>query len=382
MSSNGHSGLVPPDPAAAGRADGSPRSDDRLPGDSSRDDSSRGVGRLGGRPRGPVDSSRIPRYAGPATFARLPRLDEVGTADVAVVGVPFDAGVSYRPGARFGGNAIREASRLLRPYNPAQDASPFALAQVADAGDIAANPFDIGEAVDTIEAAADELLGTGARLMTLGGDHTIALPLLRSVAKKHGPVALLHFDAHLDTWDTYFGAAYTHGTPFRRAVEEGILDTEALSHVGTRGPLYGKRDLDDDARMGFGIVTSADVMRRGVDEIADQLRQRIGDRPLYISVDIDVLDPAHAPGTGTPEAGGLTSRELLEIVRGLASCHLVSADVVEVAPAYDHAEITSVAASHTAYELTTIMSRQTAEARTAAGSAAPTAPGAPNEAAK
>lgn len=314
-------------------------------------------------PRGPVDSSRVPRYAGPATFARLPRLDEVGTADVAVVGVPFDSGVSYRPGARFGGNAIREASRLLRPYNPAQDASPFALAQVADAGDIAANPFNINEAVETIEAAADDLLGTGARLMTLGGDHTIALPLLRSVAKKHGPVALLHFDAHLDTWDTYFGAEYTHGTPFRRAVEEGILDTSALSHVGTRGPLYGKQDLTDDAKMGFGIVTSADVMRRGVDEIADQLRQRIGDRPLYISIDIDVLDPAHAPGTGTPEAGGLTSRELLEIVRGLSSCNLVSADLVEVAPAYDHAEITSVAASHTAYELTTIMTRQIAEAR-------------------
>ncbi|QHY95605.1 Guanidinobutyrase [Streptomyces sp. S4.7] len=317
-------------------------------------------------PRGPVDSSRVPRFAGPATFARLPRLDEVGTADVAdivVVGVPFDSGVSYRPGARFGGNAIREASRLLRPYNPAQEASPFALAQVADAGDIAANPFNINEAVDTIEAAADGLLSTGARLMTLGGDHTIALPLLRSVAKRHGPVALLHFDAHLDTWDTYFGAEYTHGTPFRRAVEEGILDTEALSHVGTRGPLYGKKDLDDDHRMGFGIVTSADVMRRGVDEVADQLRQRIGDRPLYISIDVDVLDPAHAPGTGTPEAGGLTSRELLEILRGLASCHLVSADVVEVAPAYDHAEITSVAASHTAYELITIMSRQIAEDR-------------------
>ncbi|CAM5286735.1 Agmatinase OS=Streptomyces alboniger OX=132473 GN=speB PE=3 SV=1 [Streptomyces alboniger] len=315
-------------------------------------------------PRGPVDSSRIPRYAGPATYARLPRLDEVGgRTDVAVVGVPFDSGVSYRPGARFGGNAIREASRLLRPYNPAQDASPFALAQVADAGDIAANPFNINEAVETIEAAADDLLGSGARMMTLGGDHTIALPLLRSVAKKHGPVALLHFDAHLDTWDTYFGAEYTHGTPFRRAVEEGILDTEALSHVGTRGPLYGKKDLTDDEKMGFGIVTSADIYRRGADEVADQLRQRIGDRPLYISIDIDCLDPAHAPGTGTPEAGGMTSRELLEILRGLASCNLVSADVVEVAPAYDHAEITAVAASHTAYELTTIMSRQIAEAR-------------------
>lgn len=309
-------------------------------------------------PRGPVDSSRIPRFAGPATFARLPRLDEVGSADIAVVGVPFDTGVSYRPGARFGGNAIREASRLLRPYNPAQDASPFALAQVADAGDIAANPFHIEEAVETVEAAADDLLATGARLMTLGGDHTIALPLLRSVAKVHGPVALLHFDAHLDTWDTYFGAEYTHGTPFRRAVEEGILDTSALSHVGTRGPLYGKQDLDDDEKLGFGIVTSADVMRRGVDEITDQLRQRIGDRPLYISVDIDVLDPAHAPGTGTPEAGGSPRGSCWRSSGGSPPRRLVSADLVEVAPAYDHAEITAVAASHTAYELTTIMARQ------------------------
>ncbi|MFJ1703852.1 agmatinase [Kitasatospora sp. NPDC088346] len=318
-------------------------------------------------PRGPVDSARVPRYAGPATFARLPRLDEVARADVAVVGVPFDSGVSYRPGARFGGNAVREASRLLRPYNPAQDASPFALAQVADAGDVTANPFDIGEAIESIDAAADGLLATGARLMTLGGDHTVALPLLRAVARRHGPVALLHFDAHLDTWDTYFGAAHTHGTPFRRAVEEGLLDTAALSHVGIRGPLYGPQDLTDDRKMGFGIVTSADVMRRGVDEVVQQLRERIGDRPLYVSVDIDVLDPAHAPGTGTPEAGGLTSRELLEILRGLAGCRLVSADVVEVAPAYDHAEITSVAAAHTAYELVTLMTRQIAADRAESG---------------
>ncbi|CAM5535450.1 agmatinase [Streptomyces hirsutus] len=280
-----------------------------------------------------------------------------------MVGVPFDSGVSYRPGARFGGNAIREASRLLRPYNPAQDASPFALAQVADGGDIAVNPFNIEEAVETVEAAADDLLGTGARLMTLGGDHTIALPLLRSVAKKHGPVALLHFDAHLDTWDTYFGAEYTHGTPFRRAVEEGILDTSALSHVGIRGPLYGRQDLTDDEKMGFGIVTSADVYRRGADEVADQLRQRIGDRPLYISIDIDCLDPAHAPGTGTPEAGGPTSPRT---PRDPARAGLLRPGLGgprQVAPAYDHAEITSIAASHTAYELTTIMSRQIAAAR-------------------
>ena len=307
------------------------------------------------RPLGPVDSSRVPRFAGPATFARLPRLDQVEHCDVAVVGVPFDSGVSYRPGARFGPTAVREASRLLRPYHPGLDVSPFATQQVADAGDIACNPYNIGEAVETIEHAAGELQDAGSRLVTIGGDHTIALPLLRSVARRHGPVALLHFDAHLDTWDTYFGAEYTHGTPFRRAVEEGILDTEAISHVGTRGPLYGKRDLEDDRRLGFGIVTTADVMRRGVDETVDALRQRIGDRPLYVSIDIDVLDPAHAPGTGTPEAGGLTSRELLEILRGLAGANLVGADVVEVAPAYDHAEITSVAAAHVAYDLVSLM---------------------------
>jgi agmatinase len=306
-------------------------------------------------PRGPVDSSRVPRFAGPATFARLPRLDEVERADVAVVGVPFDTGVSYRPGARFGPSAVREASRLLRPYNPGLDVAPFATRQVVDAGDIAVNPFDINEAIATVEEAADSLQADGTQLVTIGGDHTIALPLLRSAARRHGPVAVLHFDAHLDTWDTYFGAEYTHGTPFRRAVEEGIVDTSALSHVGTRGPLYGRRDLDEDRRLGFGILTSADVMRRGVDEVVAALRERIGDRPLYVSIDIDVLDPAHAPGTGTPEAGGLTSRELLEIVRGLAGANLVGADVVEVAPAYDHAEITSVAASHLAYDLVSLL---------------------------
>lgn len=209
---------------------------------------------------GPIDSSRIPRYAGAATYARLPRLDQVSKADVTVVGVPFDSGVSYRPGARFGANHVREASRLLRPYNPAWDVSPFENIQVADAGDMAVNPFNINEAIETIQQNALDLTANGSKLVTLGGDHTIALPLLRAAAERAGePIAMLHFDAHLDTWDTYFGAEYTHGTPFRRAVEEGILDTEAISHVGTRGPLYGKKDLDDDHRFGFGIVTSADV---------------------------------------------------------------------------------------------------------------------------
>ncbi|WP_237568774.1 agmatinase [Mycolicibacterium lacusdiani] len=304
---------------------------------------------------GPIDASKTPRFAGPASFARLPRLDQVPKADIVVAGVPFDSGVSYRPGARFGPTHVRESSRLLRPYHPGLDVSPFEIAQVADAGDIAVNPFNIHEAIETIEAAAVELTANSTSLVTIGGDHTIALPLLRAAAQRHGPVALVHFDAHLDTWDTYFGAEYTHGTPFRRAVEEGILDTEALSHVGTRGPLYGKKDLEDDRRFGFGIVTSADVYYQGVREVVDKLRQRLGDRPVYVSIDIDVLDPAHAPGTGTPEAGGITSRELLEILRGFHGLNLVGADVVEVAPAYDHAEITGVSASHVAYDLVTLL---------------------------
>ncbi len=302
---------------------------------------------------GPVDASRVPRWVGEATFARLPRITEVSRADVAILGVPFDSGVSYRPGARFGPGHIRESSRLLRPYNPAAGVFPFAARQVADAGDVAVNPFSIDEAIATIEAAARELLtGAGAGvLLTLGGDHTIALPLLRAVSAVHGPVAVVHFDAHLDTWDTYFGAAYTHGTPFRRASEEGVLDKTGCLHVGIRGPLYGGDDLRDDAALGFQVLPATDVERLGTPGMIEAIARRVGDRPVYVSVDIDVLDPAFAPGTGTPEAGGLTSRELLAVLRSLADLNLVGADIVEVAPAYDHAQITGIAAAHVGYEL-------------------------------
>lgn len=304
---------------------------------------------------GPRDSSRTPRYAGFATFALLPRIEEVARADVAVVGIPFDTGVSYRPGARFGPAHIRESSRLLRPYNPVQDTSPFARMQVADAGDIAVNPFSIDDAVREIEERADELTAGGARLLTLGGDHTIALPLLRSTAKRHGPVAVVHFDAHLDTWDTYFDAPITHGTPFRRASEEGLLDRTGCLHIGIRGPLYDRDDLADDDRLGFAVIGSHEVERAGMAVALQRMHDRLGDRPVYVSVDIDVLDPAHAPGTGTPEAGGLTSRELLGILRGLAGHPVAGADVVEVSPAYDHAEMTSVAAAHVCFELLALM---------------------------
>ena len=308
------------------------------------------TGRDGG-PVGPVDPLQVPRYGGPSTFARLPRRDEVDHCDVAILGIPFDSGVTYRPGARFGPQGIRSGTRLLRSYHPGLEVQPFAAQQVADAGDIGCNPFDIQEAIAQIEAAADETLSAATTMLALGGDHTIALPLLRTVSRRHGPVALLHFDAHLDTWDTYFGARYTHGTPFRRAWEEGLLLEDRSLHVGIRGPLFSPEDLVDDARFGFSIVGALDVESIGISGAIARVRERLGDAPVYVSVDIDVLDPSHAPGTGTPEAGGLTSRELIGILRGMAGSNVVGADIVEVAPPFDHAEITSVAAAHVAYEL-------------------------------
>jgi guanidinobutyrase / D-arginase len=299
---------------------------------------------------GPVDGLQVPRYAGHSTFARLPRLEDVDDYHVAVVGVPFDSGVTYRPGARFGPSYIRQGSRLLRPYNPALEVTPFAGVQVVDAGDIATNPFSIEDAMRQVEAGVRELSAGGRNVVVLGGDHTIALPALRALKAQYGPIALVHFDAHLDTWDTYFDAPYTHGTPFRRAWEEGLLDPEHTMHVGIRGSLYSDRDLAEDADMGFKIVHARDMDRLGADRVVEMVRERVGAAPVYLSIDIDVLDPGFAPGTGTPEAGGLTSRELLGIVRGFAGANVVGGDIVEVSPPYDHAEVTAIAAANLAYE--------------------------------
>jgi agmatinase len=304
---------------------------------------------------GQLDATVVPRYAGVATFAGLPLIHEVSEVDVAVLGVPFDSGVSYRPGARFGPAHVRASSRLLRPYNPAVDVEPFARQQVVDAGDLAVNPFSIAEALGQIEQGARAVLERAPRLLSIGGDHTVAVPLLRAVAARHGPVAVIHFDAHLDTWETYFGAAYTHGTPFRRAAEEGLLDRSGCIHVGTRGPLYAAADLAQDAELGFQVVASSEIDTLGVGGVIERIQARVEQRPVYVSVDIDVLDPAFAPGTGTPEAGGLTSRELLAIIRSLGGLDLVGADLVEVAPAYDHAEVTGIAAAHVGYELLSAM---------------------------
>jgi len=304
---------------------------------------------------GQIDATKVPRYAGPVTFARLPEIDDVSDVDIAIVGIPFDSGVSYRPGARFGPSHVRESSRLLRPYNPSVDVSPFEKYQVVDAGDIAVNPFNLDEAIANIELGSREIHERASRVISIGGDHTIALPLLRTVAAKHGPISVIHFDAHLDTWDTYFGANYTHGTPFRRASEEGLIDREGSMHVGIRGPLYSSKDLAEDGDLGFEIFSAIEFDDIGVSGAIEKIAARVENRPVYVSIDIDVLDPAHAPGTGTPEAGGLTSRELLAVLRSFSSLNLVGADVVEVAPVYDHAEITGIAASHVIYELLSAM---------------------------
>lgn len=306
----------------------------------------------------PVSGTIVPRFAGPSTFARLPELRDVSRCDIAILGIPFDAGTSYRPGARFGPQSIRQASRHLRTqYHPSYDTEPFVEQQVADAGDISCNPFNIEEAVGQIQMAATEMLGKVDSIISLGGDHTIALPLLRAVNHFHGPVALVHFDAHLDTWDTYFGAPYTHGTPFRRAAEEKLFLDNASMHVGIRGPLYSRDDLDNDEELGFKVVHCDEFQKEGLDHVASRIKERVGDNPMYLSIDIDVLDPAHAPGTGTPEIAGISSRELLGVLREFDGLNIISADVVEVSPAYDHAELTSLAAATIVYEIINLLAR-------------------------
>jgi agmatinase len=310
---------------------------------------------------GQVDALAIPRFAGVRTFARLPERDAAGPPDIAVLGAPFDGATTFRAGARFGPAAVREASLLLRPYNEPLDVSPFAAVQVIDAGDAPASPIDVIAAHEAIEASAAELIEAGARVLGLGGDHSVSLPLLRAAARRHGALALVQFDAHTDTWDSYFGARVTHGTMFRRAVEEGIVDASRSIQVGLRGSLYTPEDMREHADLGFSWVAAREIDERGVAGVVDTIRATVSGA-VYVTVDVDALDPAFAPGTGTPEAGGLTSRELLAMLRGLAGAGetIAGADVVEVAPAYDPAGQTAVAAANAAYELVSVMAMERA----------------------
>jgi agmatinase len=313
-------------------------------------------------PVGPVDGRLVPRYAGSGSFARLPEIDRVPDYDVAILGVPFDNGTSYRPGARFGPMAVRQASRHLRPGHHVElGSTPFGEIQVVDAGDVPVTPFSIDEAMAQIAGQAADLVTGGRKVIAIGGDHTVALPMLRSVVREHGPVALVHFDAHLDTWDTYFNAPTTHGTIFRRAFEENLLVEDHSVHIGIRGPIYGQADLADDQRFGFRTIRASDIDVIGAAGAIDAITTRVEDLPVYLSLDIDVLDPAFAPGTGTPEAGGLSNRELLRVLRGLTGINLIGGDVVEVAPAYDHAEITAIAAATVIFDLITLLSLRRAQ---------------------
>lgn len=303
----------------------------------------------------PADSFDTPRFSGVRTFMRLPHNQDLANADAAIVGAPFDTGATFRAGARFGPSGIRAASHLLRPYNPSQDVQIFDHLSVIDYGDVPVVPGYIEESYERIKAGLLEIHHAGVSPIVLGGDHSIALAELRAAAEVHGPLALVQFDSHADTWDSYFGMSYTHGTPFRRAVEERLLDTSRSIQVGMRGSLYGTEDLDDSREMGFEVLTTDDVREIGIPATIDRIRERVGGAKAYLSFDVDFVDPAYAPGTGTPEIGGFSSRESQVLVRGLRGMDLAGCDVVEVYPAYDPAEITAFLAANMAYELLTLL---------------------------
>ena len=299
----------------------------------------------------PRDAFRSPRFGQPPTFMRLPYLREPGALDVALLGIPYDGGTSYRTGARYGPRHIRDQSSLIRPWNPALKVAPFERLRVADYGDVDVAPVSIEGTFAAIERDVGALVQAGVTPLSVGGDHSVTLPILRALARRHGPLALVHFDAHPDTWDEYFGSKHFHGTTFRRAVEEGLVDGRRIIQIGIRGPLYGPDDFDFHAAHGLEVLRIEDVKERGTAWAAERL-ERLTGRPAYCSFDIDAVDPAYAPATGTPEVGGLSSYEALVLVRALRSLDLVGADVVEVSPPYDGpGQITSLLAANLLFEL-------------------------------
>jgi guanidinobutyrase len=304
----------------------------------------------------PQSGNAMPRFAGLATMMRLPTAASPQGLDAAFIGVPLDIGTSNRPGARFGPREIRAESALLRPYNMATGAAPFDTLQVADLGDVAINTYSLEKSLDIITAFYDEVLAANCRPITLGGDHTIALPILRAVAKKHGPVALVHVDAHADVNDTMFGEIVAHGTPFRRAVDEGLLACDKVWQIGLRGTGYAADDFDWPRRQGFTVVQAHEVWYQTLTPLMAQVRERVGpSQPVYITFDIDGVDPAFAGGTGTPEIGGLTVPQALEIVRGCRGLNVVGGDLVEVAPAYDPSGNTALLGANLAYEMLCVL---------------------------
>ena len=303
----------------------------------------------------PVDPIKSPRFSGIKTFMRLPYIKELEGVDFAIIGVPSDAGASFRTGQREGPAAIRKVSALLRHHNPVLNISPFEYLSGIDYGDLPVVPGYIEEGYKRIEETLFPVIDAGVIPILLGGDHAVTLPELRAVVKKHGPVSLLHFDSHSDTVDEYFGKQYNHGTSFRRAVEENLLEVEHSIQVGLRGSIYSKDHLEIPKELGFELITTRVIRESSIEKTIERIRKRIGDTKVFLTFDIDFVDPAFAPGTGTPEVGGFTSGETLELVRGLKRLNIIGFDLVEVLPAFDSSEITALLAANIIYEFISLI---------------------------
>jgi agmatinase len=303
-------------------------------------------------PHRPLDAQVIPRFAGIRTFMRAPHVTDLDGVDAAAVGIPFDTATSYRTGARFGPEAIRSASALLRPYHPALEVNVAESLSIVDYGDTPVSPGDTERTYGQIEDALAPLAERSVFVVALGGDHSVTLPELRALARVTGPVALVQLDAHADTWESYFGQRYFHGTTFKRAAEEGLADPAASVQAGMRGSVYGAEDLQASRDLGYRVIVSEELRALGPAEYGRVVRERVGERPVFLSFDVDFLDPAFAPGTGTPEVAGFSTVEALAFLRALRGIRLAGADVVEVSPAYDGpGQPTALAAANVAYEL-------------------------------
>ena len=303
----------------------------------------------------PLGGNQMPRFGGQATMMRLPSQPTAQGLDVCFVGIPLDIGTSNRPGTRFGPREIRAESCMIRPYNMATRAAPFESLQVADIGDVAINTFNLLDSVRIIEEAYDEILSHGCKPLTLGGDHTIPLPILRAMNKVHGPVGVIHVDAHADVNDHMFGERIAHGTPFRRAIEEGLIDPKRMVQIGLRATGYAADDFDWAAGLGVRVVPAEQCWYKSMTPLMAEIRAQMGIGPVYLTFDIDALDPAFAPGTGTPEIGGLTSIQGIEIIRGCRGLNLIGGDLVEVSPPYDTTGNTAITAANLLYEMLCVL---------------------------
>ncbi len=308
----------------------------------------------------PANSMESPRFTGIRTFARLPHVRATQDVDLAVIGLPFDTSVTYRVGARFGPEAVRSASVMLRAYNPELKVKPFAVLSCVDYGDATVYPGYIHESYASITSTVQEVAASGVIPLDIGGDHGIALAELRALAAVHGPLALVQFDSHGDLWDSYYGQfRYTHGTPFRRALEEGLIDPKRSVQLGMRGGLYDESDLQLARDLGFTMRTTTELLAQTPQQIGDLVRTTVGDAKAFLSFDIDFFDPAYAPGTGTPEVGGPTSFQGLQYLRACTGINWIGGSVVEVLPAHDHAQLTALLAAQVAYEFISLVALQT-----------------------